>query len=267
MSAARCDPLPPGRPAVFIACRVPTYRPFEDEALEHLAALGVGAVEIRVPRPEQLDTVAGELAHFGIRASTLHAECDVNRPDCATHFASQLPAFTKLGTGIALVCPRPEHSPREIVQDRLRQCARAAAAAGVVLAVETHPPIAHHAVEWRRTLAAVNHPALRLNFDTANVYFYNEHADAVSEARQVADTVAEVHIKDTPGGFGLRDFPALGRGTVNFHGVIRELLAAGFAGPLTLEIEGTAGETRTREMIRERIAESVGYLRGVLSGI
>lgn len=252
---------------MLIACRVPTYRPFEDEAPAHLAALGVHAVEIRVPPPERLNAVADELARFGLRASTLHAECDVNRPDCAEQFAAQLPAFARLGTNIALICPRPERTSPEEVFTRLRACAQAAAGAGVVLAVETHPPIAHSAVEWRRTLEAVDHPALRLNFDTANVYFYNDHADAVEEARQVAATTAAVHLKDTPGGFGVRDFPALGRGIVDFRGVLRELAAAKFRGPLTLEIEGTAGQTRTRELIRERIAESVGYLRGLLRGL
>jgi sugar phosphate isomerase/epimerase len=50
---------------------------------------------------------------------------------------------------------------------------------------------------------------------------------------------------------------------VNFSGIFEALDAAGFDGPCTLEIEGIEGEQRTERLVCDRIAESVGYLRGL----
>jgi inosose dehydratase len=102
---------------------------------------------------------------------------------------------------------------------------------------------------------------VRINFDTANVYFYNHGVDAVAELERLAEFVAAVHLKDTDGGYRHWHFPALGRGVVDFGGVFRVLDEAGYAGPYTLEIEGIEGEERTEALVCGRIAESVEFLR------
>lgn len=246
-----------------LACRVASYRPFEELAYAHLAALGVRAVEIRVPAAEALERTAAELAQFGLRATTLHAQCDVASPAIEEQLRQQMPAFARLGARIALVCIRSAEVAPDLVIERLRRAAEVVAPQGVTLAVETHPDIAHNADAWLQTLAAVDHPAFRLNYDTANVYFYNQRCDGLREIERVAHSVAAVHVKDTDGGFRRWHFPALGRGVVDFRQTFAILEQAGFAGPLTLEIEGIEGETKTPELLRERMAESIGFMRGL----
>lgn len=249
-----------------LACRVASYRPHEDLAYAHLAALGVRGVEIRVPPAEQLDATGVALAAHGLRATTLHAQFDVARAGAGEQIRAQLPAFARLGTKIALLCVRHGDTPLDTVYGRLREAGDAAREGGVTLAIETHPDIAHNSDVWLATMRAVDHSHVRLNYDTANVYFYNERCDGLREIERVAETVAAVHVKDTNGLYRAWHFPALGRGVVDFRGTFEALDRAGFRGPLTLEIEGIEGEEKTPALLRERMAESVGFMRGLGRG-
>lgn len=248
-------------PKSIIACRKASYGAFESIAYEHLASLGVLNVEIPVPPPDQLDAVRGELSEFGLSATTLHGACDVTRPDIADAVAAQMPAFEALGCRLMFVSVKSGDTPRDTVIGRLREAGDAAAAHGVTIVMETHPDLATNGDVAAATMRAVNHPNVRINYDTANIYFYNRGADGVAELRKVVEFVAAMHLKDTDGGYRNWHFPALGRGVVDFAATFAVLDEAGFNGPCTLEIEGVSGETATRELVCERMAESLEHLR------
>ena len=247
----------------LISCRTASYEPFESIAFEHVASLGVRHVEIPLPPPEAVDAVEAELVRFGLKPSALHGECDLSRPDVAEQITHQMPVCAAFGTTRLFVSAKAGDTPLETAYDRLRQAGDVAARHGVTIALETHPDLVTDAAVGLRTMQAVNHPHVRINFDTANVYFYNHDVDAVSELRQIISYVASVHLKDTDGGYRHWHFPALGTGVVDFVGVFSVLDEAGFTGPCTLEIEGVEGETKTRALICDRIAESVRFLRGL----
>lgn len=247
----------------IIACRIQSYGPFEQVAYGHLAGLGIRFVEIPVPAPAAVAATRAALDRFGLSASSLHAQADVRRGDFVEHLAAQTPVFEALGTRIVFVSLKAEETPRDVVHERLRRAGDMLARKGLTLAIETHPDLAANADEALATLEAVSHPHIRLNFDTANIYFYNRDVDGIAELRRVAGYVAAVHLKDTDGGYRKWHFPALGRGVVRFPEVFRILDAAGFSGPYTLEIEGFEGEAKTERLVCDRIAESAGYLRGL----
>jgi sugar phosphate isomerase/epimerase len=250
-------------PRSVIACRPHSYAPFEHLAYEHLASLGVRHVEIEVPPPDRLDRVRADLARFGLTATSLQGRCDVQRADIADQIRSQLPAMAALGARILFVSVRADTTPLETVYARLREAGMVAASAGVTIAMETHPDLITNASVTLATMAGVGHANVRVNYDTANIYFYNQAIDGVAELRRVLPHVASVHLKDTDGGYRHWHFPALGRGVVDFAGVFAALGSAGFAGPCTLEIEGIEGEAKTERSVCDRIAESVGFLRGL----
>ena len=244
-----------------IACRLSSYAPFEAGAYEHIASLGLRHVEIAVPPPEALDTTAAELERHGLRASSLHGECDLGRADADALVAEQMPAFERLDCGIMFTSVRRGEIPVDTAYRRLRAAADVAAQHGVTLSLETHPDLITNAGVALQTIQAVDHTHVRINFDTANVHFYNRGVDTVEQLRRLVSYVASVHLKDTDGAYRHWHFPALGGGVVDFAGVFRVLDAAGFRGPCTLEIEGIEGEERTERLVRERIAASVAYLR------
>lgn len=247
----------------WIACRTASYRPFEHLALPHLAPLGVRFVEIPLPRREEWPAVRDELAKHGLSASSLHGECDIRQDDLATRIEAQMPAFAEFGCRYLFVSVKAEDLPRERAYAQLRAAGEIAARHGVTIVLETHPDLATNAATVLATMSGVNHPAVRINFDTANICFYNEGADPAAELQAIAPYVAAIHLKDTDGGYRHWHFPALGQGVVDFPQIFQILDETGFQGPSTLEIEGIEGEQKTEDLICGRIVESINFLRKI----
>lgn len=245
----------------MIACRLSSYAPFEAGAYAHMAALGLRHVEISVPAAEAVEATAAELARHGLSASSLHGACDLDRTDIERQIAEQMPAFEKLGCRIMFTSARRGELAVDTAYARLRLAGEVAAERGVTLALETHPDLVTNAEVALQTMQGVDHAHVRLNFDTANIHFYNQDVDCVAQLRKVVQYVASVHLKDTDGGYRHWHFPALGEGVVDFPQVFTVLDAAGFHGPCTLEIEGIEGEQKTERLVRDRIAASLDYLR------
>ncbi len=130
------------------------------------------------------------------------------------------------------------------------------------LAIETHKGPTQNAASMLALLTEVEHPNVRLNFDTGNIAYYNRGADPCAELEQVKHLVHNVHLKDNRGGFEDWYFPAVGdEGSVNFVRVREILDGVGFQGPYTIEIEGIGGEPEPGlELRQERIARSVKHL-------
>ncbi|HEV3121480.1 MAG TPA: sugar phosphate isomerase/epimerase family protein [Isosphaeraceae bacterium] len=151
---------------------------------------------------------------------------------------------------------------RRTVIAHLRRLGEMAATLGVTVALETHKGPTENAQAMLQLMSDVDHPQIRLNFDTGNIAYYNRGADPVAELERVANLVRNVHLKDNRGGFEDWFFPALGAGgSVNFRRVREVLDTVGFTGPYTIELEGIGGEPEPGPEVRqERIKQSVFHL-------
>ena len=125
----------------------------------------------------------------------------------------------------------------------------------VKFALEVHPTeIAFDLASSRRALAALDgHPAFGFNFDPS--HFGYQGADYLGFLREFGDRIYNVHMKDVwwsdkpeaAGVFGghesfgtdgrFWDFCSVGRGKIDFEGIIRQLNHSGYGGPLTVEWE------------------------------
>jgi sugar phosphate isomerase/epimerase len=88
-------------------------------------------------------------------------------------------------------------------------------------------------------------------------------ADAVAALKQYASRLYDVHMKDSVAVVGTqRDVPIeVGAGRLDITAMLRTLLEAKYDGVVTFEYEKVAGNPVTG------LAESVGYVRGVLKGL
>jgi inosose dehydratase len=152
---------------------------------------------------------------------------------------------------------------RATVVANLRRLGDVAGALGVTIALETHKGPTQNAAAMLALMGEVDHPHVRLNFDTGNIAYYNRGANPADELAQVAPLVRNVHLKDNRGGFEDWYFPALGEGGAVDFRRIREILdPVGFTGPYTIELEGLGGEPEPGLPERqERIRRSVAHLR------
>ncbi len=152
---------------------------------------------------------------------------------------------------------------RQLILRHLRRIGETAADQGITVAFETHKGPTQNADAMLRLMSDLDHPNLRLNFDTGNIIYYNQGFDPASELEKVAPLVRNVHLKDSRGGFEDWYFPALGEGGAVDFVRIREILdGVGFAGPYTVEIEGIQGEPEPGlEGRQERIRKSAEHLK------
>jgi inosose dehydratase len=153
--------------------------------------------------------------------------------------------------------------PLEEAYKRLRRIGDIAGEYGIDIGMETHPDLCENGGKAAETMAAINHPSVGVNYDTANVYYYNHNINTVEEAGKIARHVVSVHLKDTMGGYHDGNFPDFGKGVVDFAGVFRVFNGAGFTGPFTMELEG-AGTTSSQVDEQERhVRACVEHLRGL----
>ncbi len=135
---------------------------------------------------------------------------------------------------------------------------------GMTYCFETHPGICQSHPLMLETMQALNHPHLKLNFDTANILYYNENVDGEVALAKVCHHVRHLHLKDSHGEYRQWTFPALGYGgAVDFVRVRQIMRDCGFEGAYSIEVEGIEGEPPlTLEQMHRRVVDSVEHLRG-----
>ena len=207
------------------------------------------------------------LARHGVTISG----CNVGGADLRTRDGLELTQrrirFASRWFGVA-VCVSGAGQPadateRRTVIEHLRLMGDTADEVGVTLALETHKGPTQNAAAMLSLMEEVDHPNVRLNFDTGNIAYYNRDTDPCAELDQVKHLVRNVHLKDNRGGFEDWYFPALGDGgSVDFRRVRETLEGVGFTGSYTIEIEGIGGESEPGlEGRHERVRRSVEHLR------
>lgn len=151
---------------------------------------------------------------------------------------------------------------RRTMVESLRTIGDTARELGLTVALETHKGPTQNADAMLALMAAVDHPHVRINFDTGNIAYYNQGVDPVDELEKVKHFVRNVHLKDNRGGFEDWYFPAVGDGgAVDFRRVREILDGVGFFGPYTVEIEGIQGEPEPGLEGRvDRVARSAKHL-------
>ena len=245
----------------ILSCRPGSYGRYHDTAYAHLQKIGVKHVEIGAPSSDAIEKTLNELNSFGLTATSLHGSYNVADEHAAKSFKSQVDAAVKLEAKHIFLSVKAGDLDKSIVYGRLREIGDTAAASGVTLILETHPDLITNGDVALQTMRGVNHPNVRVNFDTANIYYYNQGIDGITEMKKVIDYIEGVHLKETNGGYHAWYFPAFSEGIVNFKEVFRLMNAREFYGPFTIEIEGIEGENLTLEQTQERIAKSVEHLR------
>jgi sugar phosphate isomerase/epimerase len=245
--------------ANILSCRPGSYQKFADGAYEHLAGIGVKCVEI--PAPADPKAELARLASLGLVVASLHGQCDLAADDAVERFAPQVGVARDLGARLIYLSVNVPEDQKPAGYERLRRMGDAAAAQGVTIVIETHPNLVNNGAVGKETMERVNHPNVRINWDTANVYYYNENVDGIEEMKKLIGYIGAVHLKDTNGRPKTWHFPALGEGIVDFKEVFRLLNERGFHGPFTMEIEGVEGESLDRAATEDRVARSVAHLR------
>jgi L-ribulose-5-phosphate 3-epimerase len=217
------------------------------EALAGIAEAGYRYVELSaVPGwTEHVDVHAdpadtrAQLEHYGLQAVSISGHSDLTTRAGLDHGLAVVRWAERFGVPIvntAIGGHAHVEESEDAFMANIGTLADAAHAAGLVVALEIHGDLMASGEIAIPLLDRIGHPAVKVNYDTANVEHYSG-ARAEDDLPLIADRVANVHLKDARGGRGEWDFPAIGEGHVDFGRVLAILSEAGYEGPYAVEIE------------------------------
>ena len=165
---------------------------------------------------------------------------------------------------------REAKETRAAIYALLRDVGDYAADRGVKIAIEIHGGITANATAALRTMAEVDRENVGINFDTANILYYNVEfspADGARELDALAKHVLHVHLKDIVRGKTRKEhvLPRLGQGEVDLPKVFQILHAAGFHGPFSFEVETFHGATVSDDisLYHDDLVASIEHLRSL----
>jgi sugar phosphate isomerase/epimerase len=250
-------------PPLRLACRINSYGAFQEAAWDHLPSLGIHYIFLNIPAEEQVEDLQRRLAEHDLTAIVLRGDTDLSKESSLDELESQFAICKKMGVRYMFLSPKRHDAEKEAIYERLRQVGNIAQKYGVTVALETHPDLGTNGDIHLETMRQINHPNVRVNFDTGNIHYYNEDRTAPDELRKIIDYVATVEIKDHNGVYNDWNFPALGKGIVDIPAVLKVLREHRYDGPVTVEIEGIKGVEWDEETTKQVIEESVKYLRSL----
>lgn len=172
------------------------------------------------------------------------------------------------GIGIPVVNVGPggkagdEASLKESIET-LRARAKRAAHYGVALCVKAHVGAAiHDTPTTKAAMEAIADASFGIDMDPSHIYRAGEAPEKALPA--VISRVRHIHIRDCLGAGpspGEPKLQACGRGDIDLYGYFEALTAAGYQGPVCLEVIGPEQEMTDAMAIA---AESYGYMNACL---
>jgi len=217
-------------------------------ALDELAALGVKYVE-----PASVDKIFQHLVEEDFCDSravwlrrqlearqlaclSLSAHMDLTGADAVERFHRRLAFARNVGArcvnSIAGPAGKLEEFRKNIaaIADRARDL-------GVMIALENHGDLLDREQQVLDFIREINHPAIRVNYDTGNAWYYSKGAiNPVEELALLAPVVAHVHVKTPIVEAGVMRWTALGEGVLDLPGIGRVLKARMPGVPVSYEL-------------------------------
>ena len=257
-------------------------------ALDELAALGVKHVEPASVdkifqhlveedfRDERAAWLRGRLEVRGLSCLSLSVHMDLTGPDAVERFHRRL----KFARNIGARCVNSIAGPTERLEEfrkNIPAIADRARDLGIMIALENHGDLLDREQQLLDFIREVDHPAIRVNYDTGNAWYYSKGAiNPVEELALLAPVVAHVHVKTPKIVEGLLRWVALGDGELNLPGLARVLRERMPGVPVSYEL---SPRQRSRNFeprwripevpplaeIRETIARSLKALEMVLA--
>jgi sugar phosphate isomerase/epimerase len=260
-------------PQNILSVRPGSYGPHALIAYEHLPEIGIKYVEIdslhKKKEAERLKELLEDLENK-IAVGSFNFPVDTDDKKIVEKFRESCELGKEFNPFVYFCSAKTSKNNFSHGYEVLRQLGDIAKEFGTILSLETHPPFCSNADKMLETMKNVNHPNVRINFDTANIYYYNklESGDGIKEMEKVKQYVASVHLKESNGKPETWWFPPLGTegGIVDFKKIFEMMNSSGFYGPWTLELEGTKEKPLKNYSVDEAkkgVERSVQHLRNL----
>jgi sugar phosphate isomerase/epimerase len=246
-----------------------------EQSLEGIAGAGFKYVELSAVRgwtehvpleadSRTLSAIQRQLNQAGLIAISLSGHSDLTTKAGLEDGLKALRLTDALGLDImntAIGGHYSENEDESAFMGNITDLAEAAAKANILIGIEIHGDITSSGHKAIPVIQKINHPNVRINYDTANIEFYDT-LTAVEDLPEAASWCVHCHLKDKIGGHRVWNFPAVGDGHVDFKRVFELFDQAQFKGPYSVEIEFT-GEWPSVEGVHEAMKRSYNHLHSI----
>lgn len=245
----------------LLGIRPNAYGEYKDESYDHIKSIGLTYLEVEMPSIEEEKDMLKVLDKSGLRILTVCIRHMLHLDNYLGLWQQDLTRARELGARTVFTSLKSESMEKKLVYSRLKEIGDIASSLGLKVCLETHPDLASNSDQMLETMNSVDNKGIRINFDPANIHFYNRDKDAIQELEKVKGFVGSVHLKDTDGIHDSSYYPALGDGIIDFSGFRNIMDEMDFCGPYVIELEGKASPNGTREDYSNRVTKSVEYLK------
>ncbi len=221
------------------------------EALEGIAAAGFHYVE--------LSAVTGWTEHLSLEADaktlggvqrmlntlnliplSLSGHSDLTTKDGLALGLKAVDLCERIGIDIlntAIGGHYSENEDESAFMGNIHQLADYAAARNIAIGIEIHGDITSSGKKTIPILQKIGRDNVRINYDTANIEFYDNGTKAIDDLETAIPYMIHCHLKDHIGGARDWNFPAVGEGQIDFKRIFELFQKDGFDGPCSVEIE------------------------------
>lgn len=165
-----------------------------------------------------------------------------------------------------------------IFKENIKRVIEQAEKWNVTVCLESHGDIIRTAKGSSDYIREINHPLIKMNYDTGNTYFYEKgNVDLLEDISSALDILSYIHLKDISIVGDKVNYQPIGKGDISFAPILKKLNDAGLCLNASLEIpvfvEGTVNgigpknTPLTPEKIREAIKTSFDFTDAVLNSL
>lgn len=247
-----------------------------EEALEGISSAGFRYVELTATKGwtehvfptmsfAYLNSVKNKLKETGLNPFAMSGHCNLMDRDRIDDFISniKLAAFFQCeyivsSIGEAHLADKAVASNQEVAV-HVKELVPYLEEADLKLVLEVHGDHGSGVI-LKDIVDQIGSSRVSINYDTANAIFYG-NVDMEQDIDACIEEIGFMHLKDKLGEQREWNFPALGKGYVDFPMIFKKLNEHNNACPFSIEIEFTQAGPKNLEEINQAVKDSYDYLK------
>ena len=229
-----------------------SYRKFDiDQTCEFLRSMDVKYLSVKdwwLPLDstvEQMEAFKAKCASYGVEGYILGPIYMKSKEEVDRAFAYAGRYGSKMFIGV------PDYDLLPYVIDKVRET-------GIKVAIHTHGPDGAAFPDIRTVVELVKDPSLGVGCCMDLGHTFRSGYDVAKDIRKYGKWIYDIHIKDETAPDKSGWTWEMGRGKMDFVGIVKALRKIKYQGVISVEFEKNGNNPHPG------IAESVGYLRGVI---
>lgn len=247
-----------------------------EDALEGIAAAGFHYVELTATKGwtehvfpnqsfEYLCAVKDKMEKLGLTPFSMSGHCNLMDTQRLPDFVMNMRLAGFFGCRYIVSSIGEAHlqdnakAGNELLAQNIRSLVPSLEKYRLKLVLELHGEHATGTI-MKKIVDLVDSSLVKINYDTANCVFYG-NVDAADDVDTCMADIAYLHLKDKAGARNAWDFPALGKGYVDFERIFAKLDAAHNNAPFSVEIEFTQDGPKDIAEVNDAVRDSAEYLK------